>query len=67
MVYDEGFEVDINNINYFAFSKFYKEGTAHKSDCSSTLVGWYHDKANNLMGCYTGKKSDGSEQINDEV
>ncbi len=67
MVYDEGFDIQIGGIDYFAFSKFYKSGSEHKSDCSSTLVGWYHDKYNNMQGCFKGKKADGKEIINDEV
>jgi len=47
MIYDEGFEVDVDNMNYFAFSKFYKEGHEYKSECSKTLKGWYHDIKNN--------------------
>jgi hypothetical protein len=45
MVYDEGFDVTVNDISYFAFSKFYKDGFDHKSDCSKTLLGWYHNTA----------------------
>jgi len=43
MVYDEGFDVTVNDVSYFAFSKFYKDGFATKSDCSKTLLGWYHN------------------------
>jgi len=67
MVYDEGFAVDVGDFSYFAFSKFYKDGHDHKSDCSKTLIGWYHNKQENTMGCYKGFKIDGSSQINDEV
>ncbi len=58
MVYDEGFDIQLNGVDYFAFSKFYKEGRDHKSDCSSTLMGWYYDKANKMQGCWKGHKSD---------
>lgn len=67
MVYDEGFSVSVSNIDYFAFSKFYEEHGEHKSECSKTLVGWYHDWNNNQMGCYQGMKSDGSSQVNHEL
>jgi len=61
MVYDEGFDVTVNDVSYFAFSKFYKDGYDHKSDCSKTLLGWYHNTAENTMGCFRGHKADGSE------
>merc|ERR1711981_146204 len=48
MIYDEGFEVNINNHKYFAFS-YYKQGsTEHhkKSVCHITFPGWYHNAKN---------------------
>lgn len=61
MVYDEGFDFTLNDVTYFAFSKFYEEDFDHKSDCSKTLDGWYHDLGKNEMGCFRGHKADGSE------
>ncbi len=58
MVYDEGFDIQLDGVDYFGFSKFYKEGYEHKSDCSSTLMGWYHDKTNKMQGCWKGHKTD---------
>jgi len=67
MIYDEGFDIIVGNTHYFAFSKFYKDGSDHKSDCSKTLVGWYHNTESGQKGCWKGEKSDGKSQINQEV
>jgi cathepsin C len=71
MVYDEGFEVRVNNGTevYFAFSKYSKNDNSNKnitsqwvSQCYSTLIGWYRNGEN--WGCFYGKKDDVSS---DEV
>ena len=54
MVYDEGFGVEFGNVKYFAFNRFYDDGQEYKSDCSQTLIGWYHNLNNNRVGCYKG-------------
>jgi len=41
MVYDEGFELRINEHTFFTFSKYFKENGSYKSNCAKTLVGWY--------------------------
>lgn len=62
MVYDEGFEVEINNLNFFAFSNFSFElaqggSTKHNiSHCDQTMVGWYHNTDRTEFGCYYGSK-----------
>ena len=44
MVYDEGFEIRLHGVNYFAFSKYDKqENGVVESHCGETLIGWYHD------------------------
>merc|ERR1712070_19802 len=63
MVYDEGFEVNVNNKRFFAFSKF----ANGKSECKSTWPGWHHDAKNpdkQSWGCYTGTKR--SEEIDED-
>ena len=42
MIYDEGFEVDLGDEVYFAFSKFTLEGGKNQSYCDGTLSGWYY-------------------------
>ena len=44
MVYDEGFDINFGSLNLFAFSRYFKDKNDWASDCSSTLVGWFHDK-----------------------
>lgn len=43
MIYDEGFEVKLNDVNYLAFSKYSPNGNDYKSHCGETLIGWYNN------------------------
>jgi cathepsin C len=43
MIYDEGFEVEYNNVKYLAFSKYAPNGADYKSYCGETLIGWYNN------------------------
>lgn len=73
MVYDEGFELGIDGLNFFAFSNF----TLHKSSegkivnmshCDSTMVGWYNSVDEERFGCYYATKLPGASFIQvDEV
>merc|ERR1719436_2058468 len=57
MVYDEGFEVNINGLSFFAFSNFTFEGSPKKhnvSHCGQTMVGWYRNTNRTRFGCYYG-------------
>lgn len=62
MVYNEGFDILIDDYSFFAFSK-YAFNDNSKSDvtsrwvskCYSTLVGWYHK--GNKYGCFYAEKS----------
>lgn len=60
MIYDEGFEVQVGDHTYFAFSKFEMVNSPHGrtnvSHCDQTEVGWYHNKARDQWGCYVGRK-----------
>jgi cathepsin C len=57
MVYDEGFEVNVGGMSYFAFSNFTFEGSPKKhnvSHCGQTMVGWYRNANRTRFGCYYG-------------
>ena len=61
MIYDEGFNIDFDNLSLFAFSKFVKVGmetgkNIYKSQCSSTCVGWMRSPNEELWGCYKAIK-----------
>merc|ERR1719235_922083 len=59
MIYDEGFEVAVGDLVYFAFSKFDftdLEKQHNVSHCDATQIGWYHDTLRSRWGCYVGKK-----------
>jgi cathepsin C len=61
MVYDEGFEVNLGSLSFFAFSNFTFEGKPHEkkhnvSHCSQTMVGWYRNADRTQFGCYYGSK-----------
>ena len=62
MVYDEGFDVLIEDYSFFAFSKYAlndnsKPGINSRwvSKCYSTLVGWFHK--GNKYGCFYAEKT----------
>jgi len=59
MIYDEGFEVNINDQTFFAFSKYKTKGSKSLSYCGKTFPGWYHpvkDVDAKKWGCYHGIK-----------
>merc|ERR1711998_432674 len=68
MIYDEGFEVNVANHKYFAFSYFKQGSTEHhkKSVCHMSFPGWYHNAKNpdgKSWGCYYAAKLDkGTEE-----
>jgi len=63
MVYDEGFEVRLDGLNFFAFNRFEmvadaKGGAKHNvSDCGRTMRGWYHNNDRTQWGCYVAEKA----------
>eukprot|EP00747_Dinoflagellata_sp_TGD_P069002 gnl/TRDRNA2_/TRDRNA2_155944_c3_seq5.p1 gnl/TRDRNA2_/TRDRNA2_155944_c3~~gnl/TRDRNA2_/TRDRNA2_155944_c3_seq5.p1 ORF type:complete len:598 (-),score=129.10 gnl/TRDRNA2_/TRDRNA2_155944_c3_seq5:142-1935(-) len=65
MIYDEGFEVALGDMTYFAFSRFDfvdgPNGRQNVSHCHETEVGWYHNKERTQWGCYTGRKAGAEE------
>jgi len=64
MIYDEGFEVRINKMKFFAFSKYKQSSGSTKSYCHQTFPGWYHSSEQpdkTAWGCYHGTKDGGGE------
>lgn len=58
MIYDEGFEVNVDGRSFFAFSRFDLDDQGRNvTNCDETLTGWYHDADGGNYGCYYGKKS----------
>jgi len=60
MIYDEGFEVEVEKLTFFAFSRFDLTGgegsQKNVSRCGETMRGWYRNANRTLWGCYRGKK-----------
>merc|ERR1719428_2160911 len=62
MVYDEGFEVNLDGFNFFAFSNFTfvkdpkTKAKQNVSHCGDTMVGWYQNVDRTKFGCYFGSK-----------
>eukprot|EP00930_Biecheleria_cincta_P096410 TRINITY_DN88269_c0_g1_i1.p1 TRINITY_DN88269_c0_g1~~TRINITY_DN88269_c0_g1_i1.p1 ORF type:complete len:543 (-),score=111.27 TRINITY_DN88269_c0_g1_i1:49-1677(-) len=63
MVYDEGFEVTLGDMKFFAFSnytflkdRFLRKDAYNVSHCSETMVGWYRNKERTKFGCYYASK-----------
>lgn len=60
MIYDEAFEVRVEGLRLFAFSRFdlsYEHGEKkNTSHCGETLRGWYRDENRTKWGCYHAQK-----------
>lgn len=68
MIYDEGFEVQIEGLTFFAFSRYdlkvvdgVKKNVSH---CGETMRGWYRDASRSMWGCYTAEKVEQSATLN---
>ncbi|XP_069955908.1 dipeptidyl peptidase 1-like [Cherax quadricarinatus] len=56
IIYNQGFEVNINERSYFAFSYYEGNFTSSVSYCDRTLNGWSRDKTVRNWSCFRGEK-----------
>ncbi|GLH14385.1 Cathepsin L-like proteinase [Gryllus bimaculatus] len=56
MVYNQGFEVTVNERTYFAWSYYIKDGPNVTSFCDKTSAGWSHDVTLRHWACFYGRK-----------
>jgi cathepsin C len=62
MVYDEGFEANVDGYNFFTFSNYtlkvdpITQQKNNVSHCGETTVGWYRNKDRTEFGCFYASK-----------
>jgi len=57
MIYNQGFEVNINERSYFAFSYYEGSLISATSYCDRTFTGWSRDKTVRNWSCFQGQKN----------
>jgi len=65
LIYDEGFEVKVEGLTFFAFSRFdagaaaggTPAANANHSHCGETARGWYRNANRTMWGCYKATKA----------
>jgi len=59
MVYDEGFEVNLHEFSFLAFSNFtFSAPKKNVSHCGQTMVGWYSTVNRSKFGCFYGVREE---------
>lgn len=60
MIYNEGFEITINQRTFFAYFYYTQEYNNVTSYCGSTFSSWSHDVTLRHWACFYGRKQSGS-------